>query len=92
MTKLASLNFLQLAVRAAQAGVGEAVEKQKASNGEMRAIRGQGTRVWQGLVTRYEKQIPWLKQGELKEVSLQMLYASLLSSERHIDTSGFLLL
>jgi len=90
--KLASLNFLQLAVRAAQAGVGEAVEKQKASNGEMRAIRGQGTRVWQGLVTRYEKQIPWLKQGELKEVSLQMLYASLLSSERHIDTSGFLLL
>jgi hypothetical protein len=68
MTKLASLNFLQLAVRAAQAGVGEAVEKQKAPNGEMRAVRGQTTRVWQGLVTRYEKQVPWLKQGELKEV------------------------
>ncbi|GAA5879063.1 hypothetical protein JCM16303_001286 [Sporobolomyces ruberrimus] len=67
MTKLASLNFLQLAVRAAQAGVGEAVEKQKAPNGEMRAVRGQTTRVWQGLVTRYEKQVPWLKQGELKE-------------------------
>jgi hypothetical protein len=68
MTKLASLNFLQLAVRAAQAGSGEAVEKTKAPNGEMRAVRGQTTRVWQGLVTRYEKQVPWLKQGELKEV------------------------
>ncbi|GAA5964935.1 hypothetical protein JCM3765_004113 [Sporobolomyces pararoseus] len=67
MTKLASLNFLQLAVRAAQAGAGEAVEKTKAPNGEMRAVRGQTTRVWQGLVTRYEKQVPWLKQGELKE-------------------------
>ncbi|GAA5824895.1 hypothetical protein JCM10212_001635 [Sporobolomyces blumeae] len=67
MTKLASLNFLQLAVRASQAGTGEAIEKSKAPNGEMRAVRGQGTKVWQGLVARYEKQVPWLRQGELKE-------------------------
>lgn len=73
MTKLASLNFLQLAVRAAQAGVGETVDKSKGPNGEMRAVRGQGTTVWRGLVSRYEKQVPWLKQGELKEVRSLLL-------------------
>ncbi|GAA5953606.1 hypothetical protein JCM21900_003359 [Sporobolomyces salmonicolor] len=66
MTKLASLNFLQLAVRAAQVGVGEAIEKVKNGN-EMRIVRGQGTRTWTALVQRYEKQVPWLRQGEIKD-------------------------
>ncbi|GAA5892986.1 hypothetical protein JCM5296_003398 [Sporobolomyces johnsonii] len=66
VTKLASLNFVQLAVRAAQVGVGEAIDKVRNGN-EMRAARGQGTRAWTALVQRYEKQVPWLRQGEIKE-------------------------
>ncbi|GAA6030276.1 hypothetical protein JCM8097_009023 [Rhodosporidiobolus ruineniae] len=68
VTKLASLNFLQLAVKAVQAGVGEGVEKVKVGN-ELRVQRGAGTKVWQSLLARYEKQVAWLKAPEVKEAT-----------------------
>ncbi|BGP17964.1 hypothetical protein JCM10213_003970 [Rhodosporidiobolus nylandii] len=66
VTKLASLNFLQLAVRAVQAGVGEAVEKTKVGN-EMRVQRGAGTKIWQSMAGRYERQVPWMRTPEVKD-------------------------
>lgn len=77
VTKLASLNFLQLALRAAQAGVGESVEKVKVG-GEWRTQRGQGTKVWQSLLARYEKQVPWLRAPEVKDVRFVSLSPSLI--------------
>lgn len=68
VTKLASLNFLQLAVQAVQAGVGESVDRVKVGN-EMRVQRGAGTKAWQSLVARYERQVQWLRIPEVKEVS-----------------------
>lgn len=68
VTKLASLNFLQLAIQAVQAGVGESVDRVKVGN-EMRVQRGAGTKAWQSLVSRYEKQVQWLRIPEVKEVS-----------------------
>ncbi|GAA5898332.1 hypothetical protein JCM6882_000130 [Rhodosporidiobolus microsporus] len=68
VTKLASLNFLQLAVRAAQAGVGESVEKVKVGS-ELRTQRGQGTKVWQSVLSRYERQVPWLRAPEVKDAT-----------------------
>ncbi|GAA5977097.1 hypothetical protein JCM10908_004855 [Rhodotorula pacifica] len=68
VTKLASLNFLQLAIQAVQAGVGESVERVKVGN-EMRAQRGAGTKAWQSLVARYEKQVQWLRIPEVKEAT-----------------------
>ncbi|GAA5981882.1 hypothetical protein JCM11641_001930 [Rhodosporidiobolus odoratus] len=65
VTKLASLNFLQLAVRAVQAGVGESVEKTKVGN-EMRAQRGSGTKVWNSLVGKAERTVPWVRDPEVK--------------------------
>ncbi|BGP26049.1 cytoplasmic protein [Rhodotorula toruloides] len=66
VTKLASLNFLQLAVRDVQAGVGETVEKVKVGN-EWRAQRGAGTKVWQSLVGKYERQVPWMRAPEVRD-------------------------
>ncbi|GAA5884495.1 hypothetical protein JCM3774_004555, partial [Rhodotorula dairenensis] len=68
VTKLASLNFLQLAVQAVQAGVGESVDRVKVGN-EMRVQRGAGTKAWQSLVARYEKQVQWLRIPEVKEAT-----------------------
>lgn len=68
VTKLASLNFLQLAIQAVQAGVGESVDRVKVGN-EMRVQRGAGTKAWQSLVARYERQVQWLRIPEVKEVS-----------------------
>lgn len=67
VTKLASLNFLQLAIQAVQVGVGESVDRVKVGN-EMRVQRGAGTKAWQSLVARYEKQVSWLRIPEVKEV------------------------
>ncbi|POY76561.1 hypothetical protein BMF94_0346 [Rhodotorula taiwanensis] len=68
VTKLASLNFLQLAIQAVQAGVGESVDRVKVGN-EMRVQRGAGTKAWQSLVSRYEKQVQWLRIPEVKEAT-----------------------
>ncbi|GAA5838858.1 hypothetical protein JCM9279_003882 [Rhodotorula babjevae] len=72
VTKLASLNFCQLAVRAAQSGIGENVDKVKVPGGrgdEFRVQRGGGTKAWQSLVGRYERSVPWLKAPEVKEAT-----------------------
>ncbi|BGP56716.1 hypothetical protein JCM8202_005807 [Rhodotorula sphaerocarpa] len=68
VTKLASLNFLQLAIQAVQVGVGESVDRVKVGN-EMRVQRGAGTKAWQSLVARYEKQVSWLRIPEVKEAT-----------------------
>lgn len=68
VTKLASLNFLQLAIQAVQAGVGESVDRVKVGN-EMRVQRGAGTKAWQSLVARYERQVQWLRTPEVKEAT-----------------------
>lgn len=64
VTKLASLNFLQLAVRTCQAGAGEKIEK--GEKGEV--VKGGGRRAHEALVKRYEKDIKWLRSPEAKEV------------------------
>ena len=69
-TKLASLNFLQLAVRTCQAGPGETVEKVKQSDGSMKMVKGGGKKAWTALCARYERDVSWLKSGEAKEVRL----------------------
>ncbi|KAK4703344.1 golgi to ER traffic protein 4, partial [Phenoliferia sp. Uapishka_3] len=68
-TKLASLNFLQLAVRTCQAGSGETIEKVKQSDGSMKVATGGGRRAWTSLCTRYEKEVSWLKSGEAREAT-----------------------
>ncbi|GAA5957734.1 hypothetical protein JCM8115_006233 [Rhodotorula mucilaginosa] len=68
VTKLASLNFLQLAIQAVQVGVGESVDRVKVGN-EMRVQRGAGTKAWQSLVARYERQVQWLRIPEVKEAT-----------------------
>lgn len=70
VTKLASLNFLQLAVRTCQAGAGELIEKTKAADGSMKEVKGKGRSSWTALVARYEREVGWLKRPEAKEVSL----------------------
>lgn len=69
VTKLASLNFLQLAVRTCQAGAGESIEKTKAADGSMKEVKGKGRSSWTALVARYEREVGWLKKPEAKEVS-----------------------
>lgn len=66
VTKLASLNFLQLAVRTCQVGAGEQVEK--GEKGEV--VKGGGRKAWTDLLKRYEREIKWLKSPEAKEVGL----------------------
>lgn len=67
-TKLASLNFLQLAVRTCQAGAGVTVEKVKQSDGSLKESKGAGRKAWTTLLARYEREVSWLKSGEAKEV------------------------
>lgn len=84
VTKLASLNFLQLAIQAVQAGVGESVDRVKVGN-EMRVQRGAGTKAWQSLVARYERQVQWLRIPEVKEVRL-VFTSSRIRSARWLTT------
>lgn len=71
VTKLPSLNFLQLAVKTCQVGAGETIEKQRTQSG-MREVTGKGRNAWQGMVTRYEKEIGWLRKPEAKEVHFHL--------------------
>lgn len=72
VTKLASLNFLQLCLRTCQTGAGEAVEKTKAVDGVMREAKGKGRLGWQGLLGRYEKEVSWLRRADVKESTTEM--------------------
>ncbi|KAK4047624.1 hypothetical protein OIV83_005282 [Microbotryomycetes sp. JL201] len=71
VTKLASLNFLQLAVKACQAGAGENLEKSRADQGAS-VEKGKGRRVWQSLLQRYEKDVQWLKMPETKASTAEL--------------------
>lgn len=68
VTKLASLNFLQLAVRTCQVGAGESVEAVTGTDGVKKEQKGQGRKAWTDLVKKYEKDVKWLKSPEAKEV------------------------
>jgi hypothetical protein len=57
-----SLNFLQLVIRTCQVGVGEPL----AAGGNART--GMGRAAWQALVGRYEREVPWLREADAKEV------------------------
>lgn len=73
VTKLASLNFLQLAIKTCQTGPGQLIDSpSSASTGSNTAssssststsTTGAGRRAWTDLVRRYEKDIPWLRNG-----------------------------
>lgn len=69
VTTLASLNFVQLTLRAAQCGVGEAVDKTRDVKGELVVAKGGGRAVWKGLLQRYEREVQWLREPDAKEVS-----------------------
>ncbi|ORY77273.1 hypothetical protein BCR35DRAFT_305580 [Leucosporidium creatinivorum] len=68
VTKLASLNFLQLAVRTCQLGAGEKVEK--GEKGEV--VKGGGRRAYEALVKRYEKEVKWMRSPEAKESTAEL--------------------
>lgn len=84
VTKLASLNFLQLAVKTCQTGPGQPLVDSTPANSNSNSNSnttanatgaGAGRRAWTELVRRYEKDIPWLRtgaEGDGKE-SLQAL-------------------
>lgn len=69
VTKIASLNFLQLTLKNCQAGVGDGIDKVKGSDGKFTDSKGKGKAAWIALLGRYEKEIPWLRRPEVKEVS-----------------------
>lgn len=72
VTKLASLNWLQLVIRDCQIGSGETIEKIKVDSGVSREIKGGGRKVWQNLNQRYERELNWLKSPELKESTQEL--------------------
>lgn len=73
VTRLASLNFLQLAVRTCQIGSAEQQVRRPPGQGQGMQIITPGRTAWTQLLSRYEREVPWLREGEVKEVSL--LYA-----------------
>ncbi|GAA94422.1 glycoside hydrolase family 47 protein [Mixia osmundae IAM 14324] len=62
LTKIPSLNFLQLAIRTCQIGAGEALIAPPSGAG-----RGMGRAAWQALVGRYEREVPWLRLPDVAE-------------------------
>jgi len=89
VTALASLNFVQLALRSAQAGVGETVDKARNERGEVGVAKGGGRAVWKGLVSRYEREVAWLREVDAKEVSWFRVVLGLTGLDRAL-TGGFL--
>jgi hypothetical protein len=63
ITTLPALNFLQLLVRTCQVGAGMPVTPSPNGGGA-----GMGKAAFQALVGKYERDLPWLKSPELKEV------------------------
>lgn len=83
VTRLASLNFLQLALHTIACGAGEALPNttqagsgatangsQVARQGSAAAAGGKnkGRQAWIALVQRYQGEVPWLQSAEVKEV------------------------
>jgi hypothetical protein len=71
-TKLSSINFLQLTVKNVQAGAGESIDKVK-EGGALKEVKGKGKLSWTTILTRYEKDVAWLKSPHAKEVSFHSL-------------------
>lgn len=69
VTKIASLNFLQLVLKTCQVGlVEQQVKKPGNQPGMMTSYPGKAA--WLQLVSKYEREVPWLKEPEVKEVSI----------------------
>jgi hypothetical protein len=68
VTKVASLNFLQLLLKTCQVGL---VEQQVRKPGNQAGMQTTypGKTAWTQLLSRYEREVPWLKEPEVKEVS-----------------------
>lgn len=62
---LGSINYLQLAVRNCQVGVGESTAAPKPGEA---VKRGMGRAAWQALFGRYERDVAWLRGNDAKEV------------------------
>lgn len=72
VTKLGSLNFLQLVLKTCQVGlVEQQVKKPGNQTGTMTSYPGKAA--WLQLVSKYEREVPWLKEPEVKEVSFTNL-------------------
>lgn len=73
VTKIASLNFLQLVLKTCQVGL---VEQQIKKPGNQPGMQTSypGKAAWMQLVHRYEREVPWLKEPEVKEVSEDYLW------------------
>ena len=67
LTKLASLNFLQLVIRTCQVGSAEHQVKRAGNNEGMQTV-APGRQAWNQLINKYEREVPWLKEPEVKEV------------------------
>ena len=69
VTTLASVNFLQLAIKTCQIGMAEQEVKKPGNTTVMQTVYP-GRQAWNQLVTRYEREAPWLREAEVKEVSI----------------------
>lgn len=66
VTKLASLNFFQLLLKTCQIGlIEQQVKKPGNQAGTMTSYPGKAA--WLQLLNKYEREVPWLKEPELKE-------------------------
>ena len=69
VTKIASINFLQLTLKNCQIAVGDSIDKTTGPDGKVTDSKGKGRAAWIALLSRYEKEIPWLRTAAVKEVS-----------------------
>lgn len=67
VTRLASLNFLQLIIRSCQAGSGEHQIRRPGNNAGTQTV-APGKTAWTQLLGRYERDVPWLREQDVKEV------------------------
>lgn len=66
VTNLASLNFLQLLLRTCQTGSAEHQVRRPGNNAGMQTV-APGRQAWNQLLSKYEREVPWLKEQEVKE-------------------------
>merc|ERR1712093_93043 len=67
VTRLASLNFLQLVIRSCQAGSGEHQVRRPGNNNAPMQTVAPGKTAWTQLLSRYEREVPWLREQDVKE-------------------------
>lgn len=71
ITKIQSINFLQLVIKTCEVGLAEQSVRRPGNNGgnQMQTIYP-GKQAWTHLLQKYEREVPWLKEPEVKEVCL----------------------